>query len=91
MSRRFESSEIIKMVDFMVGDVRPAADSAIDREVKENLKTMIDVVNWCLTEMYESASNRKSPYGSAMDIGELAYSALLEWEEWLRGVEEELA
>lgn len=79
------------MVDFMVGGVHPAAESNIDREVKENLKTMIDVVDWCLTEMYESASNRKSPYGSAMDIGEHAYSALLEWEEWLRGVEEELA
>lgn len=91
MSRTFTSDEIIKLASALIGSVHPIADSAIDRKVDDNLKTMIDVVNWALGEMIESAGNRHSFYGSQRDVGERAYAALLEWEEWLRGVEEELA
>lgn len=91
MSGAFTSDEIIKLASALIGSVHPVADSAIDWKVKENLKTMIDVINWALGEMSEVAGNRHSFYGSQRDVGERAYAALLEWEEWLRGVEEELA
>lgn len=91
MSGAFTSDEIIKLASALIGSVHPVADSAIDWKVEENLKTMIDVINWALGEMSEVAGNRHSFYGSQRDVGERAYAALLEWEEWLRGVEEELS
>lgn len=91
MRRTFTSDEIIKLTSAMVGSVYPVADAAIDPYIKDNVKTIVDVVNWALGELAESASNRHSPYGSQRDVGELAYSALLEWEGWLKDIEIELA
>ena len=89
--RTFTSDEIIKLTSALVGSVHPVADSSIDRDIMDNVKTMIDVVNWALGEMSESAGNRHSYYGSQRDVGERAYSALLEWKVWLQELEEELA
>ena len=91
MSREFDTREITKLLNLLIGGTEPVEDSSIDAKVMDNVKTLIDVVNWCFDGLYDTARHRKSPYGSAMDIGERAYSALLEWEEWIRGVEEELA
>ena len=91
MGRKWNYNEIIKILNALVGMTEPTADSAIDENVEENLKVLIDVVNWCLDEMYYSARYRKSPYGSARAIGERAYAAMLEWEGWLKNVDENLA
>lgn len=91
MSKDFTSDEIIKLASALIGSVHPVADSAIDREVDDNVKTMIDIVNWALGEMSESAGNRHSFYGSQRDVGERAYAALLEWKIWLQELEDELA
>lgn len=86
----FQSDEITKMVNLMIGRTDPAGDSAIDHEREENLKKLIDLVNWCLDGVYDSARHRKSFEGSVRDIGERAYSSLLEWKQWLSDIEEEL-
>lgn len=91
MSREFDTREITKLLNLLVGDTEPVADSALDHQIEDNVKVLIDVVNWCLDGLYDTARHRKSDYGSQRDVGERAYAALLEWEEWLRGVEEELA
>ena len=82
---------ITEVLDRLIGKTDPVADSNIDRERKENLKTLIDVTNWCLDGMYSAASNRHSPYGSQRDVGELAYSAMLQLKDWLQSCEDELA
>lgn len=91
MTRKFECKEITKVIDALIGATDPVADSTIDREINENLMTLIDVTNWCLDGIYSAASNRKSPYGSQRDVGERAYAALLEYGEWIKQTEEELA
>jgi hypothetical protein len=91
MSRKFESGEITKLLSALIGATCPVADSEIDRQINENLMVLIDVINWCLDGVYSAASNRKSPYGSQMVVGERAYAAMLEWKEWLGNVEDELA
>lgn len=91
MARKFESGEITKVLDALIGMTCPVADSTIDRQINENLMVLIDVTNWCLDGVYYAASNRKSPYGSQMDVGERAYAAMLEWKEWLENCENELA
>lgn len=89
--RKFEAKEITKLMEMMIGGTEPCADSAIDLRVDSNLRTLIDVINWCLDGIYDAARYRKSEYRSAMDIGERAYASLLQWKEWIEGVEEELA
>lgn len=91
MERTFETKEITKLMNVMIGGTEPCADSAIDFKVDSNLRTLIDVVNWCLDGIYDAARHRKSEYRSAMDIGERAYASLLQWKDWITAVEEELA
>lgn len=91
MERTFEANEITKLMNVMIGGTEPYADSAIDMKVDSNLRTLIDVINWCLDGMYDAARHRKSEYRSQIDIGERAYASLLQWKDWITAVEEELA
>lgn len=89
--RKMGSNEICKLLDILVGDTEPVADSAIDSEVDENLKTLIDIGDWVLDGLWYSARHRKDPYYSSKTVGERAYATMLEWKEWLAEKEEELA
>lgn len=82
---------ITEVLDCLIGETDPVADSYIDDEREENLKTLIDVTNWCLDGLYSAASNRHSMYGSQRRVGERAYSAMLQMKDWLQSCEEELA
>lgn len=88
---KFNHNEIEKLLNAMIGETCPVADSEIDRQINENLMLLIDVINWCLDGVYSAASYRKSPYGSQRVVGERAYAAMLEWKTWLGNVEDELA
>ena len=89
--RRMTSQEICKLLDIVVGPTEPVADSAIDSEREENLKTLIDIGNWVLDGLYCAAKHRKEPYYSSSIVGERAYGAMLEWKDWLAESEDELA
>ena len=90
-TRKLSSREIQKVLDLLIGETEPVADSAIDARIEENLMVLIDIINWSLDGIYMAARHRKSPYRSEQVIGERAYSSILEWKEWADGVEEELA
>lgn len=83
MSDRFTSQEITKVLGTLIGRTTAVGDSAIDHEIEENLKTLIDVVNWCLDGIADSADTRHNYQGSMRVIGERAFSAMCEWQEWL--------
>lgn len=85
------SKEICKLLEIIIGETEPVADSAIDPVRAENLKTLIDIGNWVLDGLLYAAEHRKDPYYSSQTIGETAYAAMLEWKEWLEQKEEELA
>ena len=85
------SREICKLLEIIVGNTKPIADSAIDAECEENLKTLIDIGDWVLDGMLYAAEHRKDPYYSSQAVGERAYATMLEWKEWLAGKEMELA
>ena len=88
--RKWETNEITKLIDAMVGCTDPVGDSATDKTIEDNLKTLIDVTNWCLDGLYSAARFRKSQYRSMSDIGERAYASLLEYKDWTTAIEEEL-
>ena len=81
--KKMTGQEIYKLLDIVIGPTEPAADSAIDIEREENLKTLIDIGNWVLDEIYYAAQHRKDPYYSSSIVGERAYGAMLEWKDWL--------
>lgn len=89
--RKITAEAICGLLDILIGPTEPWADSAIDVEREENLKTLIDIGDWVLNELYYAAEHRKDPYYSSSKIGERAYSTMIEWKDWLAEMEEELA
>ena len=89
--KRMTNQEICKLLDIVIGPTEPVADSAIDIEREENLKTLIDIGNWVLDGLYYAAQHRKEPYYSSSKVGEKAYGAMLEWKDWLAEMEDKLA
>ena len=88
---KMTSREICKLLDIIIGETEPIADSAVDPIRAENLKTLIDIGDWVLDGLLYAAEHHKDPYYSSQTIGETAYAAMIEWKEWLEQKKEELA
>ncbi len=88
---KMTSKEVCKLLKNVIGETEPIAETYADEQREENLKTLIDVGNWVLDGLYFAADHRKDPYYSSSRVGERAYSAMLEWKEWIARIEEELA
>lgn len=91
MTDRFTSQEITKLLGKLIGGTTAIGDSTIDHEIEKNLKTLIDVVNWCLDGIVNSADTRHNYQGSMRVIGERAFSAMNEWQEWLKAQIDEVS
>ncbi len=78
------ASEIIKLLDILIGGTEAVGDSATDKKVEENLMKLIDVTNWCIDGIAQSAETRHKPEYSMREIGERAFSALDEIRNWLQ-------
>lgn len=76
--------EIIKLLEILIGTTEAVGNSEVDDKIESNLKTLIDVANWCMDGVNQSASTRHRPEYSMRKVGERAFSALCEWEEWLK-------
>ena len=72
------STEIIKLLTILIGTTEPCGDSRWDEEINENLTTLIDIIDWCVDELYFAASHRHSPYMSMRDVAERAYTEMFE-------------
>lgn len=81
---KLKSKEIIRLLDVLVGSAEPIGESNYDEKAAENLKTLIDVVNWCL----DGVANARDYLGryeySMHKIGFDAQCAMQEWLEWLK-------
>lgn len=83
VSTMFNSREIIKVVDQLVGPTTTVGSSAFDKEIDKNLKNLIDLVNWALDGIADSARTRHCSEESMRITGERAFSALCEWKDWI--------
>lgn len=88
---KMTSAEICKLLEIVVGNTEPVADTAIDEKCEQNLKTLIDIGNWVLDGLLFAAEHRHSPYYSSHSIGERAYATMCEWKDWLSTQEEALS
>lgn len=88
---KMTSTEICKLLEIIVGATEPVADSAIDEEREQNLKTLIDIGDWVLDGLLYAANHRKDLHYSSKTVGERAYATMLDWKDWLAEKEDELA
>lgn len=88
MSIKLSSDIINILLDNLIGDTEPVGDTWIDHDRLINLKTLIDVVNYCLDGVMRSAESEGFEY-SVVENRETARGALLEWRDWINEVMEE--
>lgn len=90
MSRMFETGEITKVLNVMIGNVEAVGETNEDNRRLDNLKTLIDVTNWCLDGLeYAMASGYGRPEYSMAEISYTAQRALDEYGTWISEVLEE--
>ena len=90
MTRRCETNEITKLLDALIGDVEAVGETNEDERRLDNLKTLIDVTNWCLDGLeYAMASGYGRPEWSMAEISYTAQCALGEYGKWIAEVLEE--
>ena len=90
MTRRFEANEIVKLLDALIGDVEAVGETNEDKRRLDNLKTLIDVTNWCLDGLeFAMASGCGRPEYSMAEISYTAQRALDEYGKWIAEVLEE--
>ena len=81
---RLKSNEITKVLDVLIGEVEAVGESNADGRRLDNLKTLIDVTNWCLDHLeFAMDSGQGRAEASMHMIGYTAQLALDEYKTWL--------
>lgn len=83
MDRRVTTNNIINLLDVLIGPTEAVGDQVADDIILKNLKSLIDVTNWCLDGVAQSADTRHAFEFSKREIGNTAFDAMLEWRNWL--------
>lgn len=86
----FTDTEIIKLLDKLIGCTEPQGDYEIDERVIANLQILFGIADWCLDGVFQAAEHRKSYAHSEKDIGDMAYKEMADWKRWLAAKLEEL-
>lgn len=86
---KLDSNEIIKLLEILIGETEAVGDSAQDKEIEKNLMTLIDVTNWCLDGIMQSAETRDRIEYSMRIVGTRAYGAMLDYKKWFDEVTED--
>lgn len=90
MSRLFETKEITKLLDVLIGKTEAVGETSEDERRLDNLKTLIDVTDWCLDGLqFAMASGCGRAEYSMAEIGHTACCALDEYRRWIAEVLEE--
>lgn len=81
---RLKSNEIIKVLDALIGEVEAVGESYADERGLDNLKTLIDVTDWCLNGLELARESGQGRFEASMqEISHTAKRALDEYKRWL--------
>ena len=90
MSRMFETKEITKLLNVLIGNVEAVGETNEDNSRLDNLKTLIDVTNWCLDGLQFAMDSGYGRYESSMaEISYTAQCALNEYGAWITDILDE--
>jgi hypothetical protein len=81
---RLKSNEIIKLLEILIGDVEAVGESNADERRLENLKTLIDVTDWCMDGLEFAMESGQGRFEASMqEISHTAKRALDGFRNWL--------
>lgn len=81
---RLKSNEITKVLEVLIGEVEAVGESNADERRLDNLKTLIDVTNWCLDGIEFAMESGEGRFEASMqEISHTAKKALDEFRNWL--------
>ena len=86
---KLNSKEIIKVLDNLIGETTAVGDSITDSVIDYNLRNLIDITNWCLDGIAQSATTRHSFDSSMRQIGERAFSTLVAYRNFANSIVED--
>lgn len=89
--RKFESKEIIKLLDHLIGNTEAVGETNADEKALENLKVLIDITNWCLDGVHQTSESCGRPEWSMNKVGFEAKCALDEYRVWLNELWDEVS
>lgn len=81
---RLKSNEITKVLEVLIGEVEAVGESNADERRLDNLKTLIDVTDWCLDGIEFAMKSGEGRFEASMqEISHTAKEALDEFRYWL--------
>ena len=80
---KLNSNEIIKLLGILIGGTEPIGETYYDEKVMENLKTLIDITNWCLDGVEYARDYLGRNEYSMHKVGYNAQCAMQDWLKWL--------
>jgi len=87
-------NEIPAILDALVGNIAPQADSGFDREAQNNIPRFESVCHWVWERLCVADRSYDSPYASAQQTARKTFSAAgdlaLEWEQERERAKEKL-
>lgn len=82
---KLSSDEIINVIEALVGSCVAVGETNADKTVMENLKTVIDIVDYCLDKVFLASTTCGRPEASMHEIGWTAKCVMDDWKNWLEG------
>lgn len=82
---KLSSDEIINVIEALVGSCVPIGETNADKTVMENLKTVIDIGDYCLDKVFLASTTCGRPEVSMHEIGWTAKCVMDDWKNWLEG------
>ena len=86
MAEKMTAKEITKLLGVVIGPTTAVGETNADERIHDNLRTLIDVANWCLESIRTSSFTCGRPEYSMHKVGYDAKCALNEWRMWLDDV-----
>lgn len=80
---KLSSDEIIKLLEVLIGSTAAVGETNADHVVMENLKTVIDIGDYCLDKVFLASITYGRSEASMHEIGWTARCAMDEWKSWL--------
>lgn len=86
MAEKMTAKEITKLLGVVIGTTTAVGETNADERILANLRTLIDVANWCVDGVFQSSETMGRPEWSMHKVGYEAKCALDEWRMWLEDV-----
>ena len=88
MDTKLNACELVKVVDNLLGQTTAVGESNADEAIYTNLQNAIQLTDWLLDGIVDSAETMRRPEYSMHKVGDKAFGALRDWAIWLQEVVE---